>query len=279
MTKFTKKVMLMALVVAVLLMFLYPFIWVLSASFQSNTTIIKGQVRLIPKKFVLANYIPLFTSEYGVKFFYRYLLNSIIVGIPTALLSTFIATISAYSLSRYDMPGKEIFAKFLLFIYVFPVTLMIIPVESLMSTLRLVNKREGLILIHSALAVPFSTWLLRSFFDAVPQELEEAAKVDGCSKFRAFGTIVFPLAAPGVATVFIYSLVTSWGEYLFASILIQSDAHKTVPLGLAMYTTEQYIEWGQLLAGTVVTFLPLLMIFIPLSGYFIKGFLEGAIKL
>lgn len=279
MRRSTRSVVLGAVVVVVLLFFLYPYLWILSGSFQSNTTIIKGQVSFIPKKPTLENYIPLFTSQYGIKFFYRYLMNSHYVGIPSALLSTVIAAISAYSLSRFRFPGREVFARLLLMVYVFPVTLMIIPIEGLMASLGLVNKKEALILIHMALSVPFGTWLLRSFFDAVPRDIEEAAAVDGCSRFRTFVSVVFPLAAPGAATVFIYSLVTSWGEYLFASILIQSDVQKTVPLGLAMYTTEQYIEWGQLLAGTTIAFVPLLMIFMPLSGYFIKGFLEGAVKL
>ena len=273
------KTITISLVILVLLFFLYPYMWVITASLQSDSTIFNGNVKFIPDEASLENYIPLFTSEYGINFFFKYLLNSIYVGLPTAILSTIIAAMSAYSLSRYPIPGKEIFAKLLLLIYVFPTVLMILPVEGIMAHFKLINTKLSLIIIHTALAVPFCTWLLRSFFEAVPKDIEEAAIVDGCGKFRTFISIILPLTAPGVVTVFIYSLVSSWGEYLFASILIRSNELKTLPLGLAMYTTDQYIEWGKLLAGTVVIFVPLLIIFIPLSRYFIKGFLEGAIKL
>jgi len=158
------------------------------------------------------------------------------------------------------------------------VVLVALPINQTMAKIGLADSRLGLVLIHTALAAPFCTWLLRSFFDSIPREIEESAAVDGANRIQSLIRIVLPLAAPGVLTVGVYSLVSSWGEYMFASILISSDSLKTLPLGIAMYTSEQYIEWGQLLGGTVLTFLPLLLIFMPLSKYFLRGFLEGAIK-
>lgn len=198
MRRSTRSVVLGAVVVVVLLFFLYPYLWILSGSFQSNTTIIKGQVSFIPKKPTLENYIPLFTSQYGIKFFYRYLMNSLYVGIPSALLSTVIAAISAYSLSRFRFPGREVFARLLLMVYVFPVTLMIIPIEGLMASLGLVNKKEALILIHMALSVPFGTWLLRSFFDAVPSAISKKRRLwMGAAGSERLSQLCFPWRLPG----------------------------------------------------------------------------------
>jgi multiple sugar transport system permease protein len=166
----------------------------------------------------------------------------------------------------------------MLFIYVFPVVLLALPINETMAKFRLTDSRLGIILIHTALATPFCTWLLRSFFDSIPRAIEESAAVDGANKLQSLIWVVFPLAAPGVLTAAVYSLISSWGEQMFASILISSDSMKTLPLGIAMYTSEQYIEWGQLLAGTVLTFIPLLLIFMPLSKHFLQGFMEGALK-
>lgn len=255
-----------------------PFIWVIIGSFHSSQEILTGSVKLIPSNPTVKNYIPLFASELGIKNFHRYIINSLIVGISTAFLSSIVSSLGAYGLSRFDFPGRDVLARFMLFIYVFPTVLVAVPVNETMAQFHLVDNLFGIILIHTALAAPFATWLLRSFFDSIPQVIEESASVDGASQLQSMFYIVLPLAAPGVVTAGVYALVSSWGEYLFVSILVSSDANKTLPLGIGMYTADQYIEWGQLLAGTVLTFLPLFLIFLPLSKYFIKGFTEGAIK-
>lgn len=255
-----------------------PFIWVIIGSFHSSQEILTGSVKLIPSNPTVKNYIPLFASELGIKNFHRYIINSLIVGISTAFLSSIVSSLGAYGLSRFDFPGRDVLARFMLFIYVFPTVLVAVPVHETMAQFHLVDNLFGIILIHTALAAPFATWLLRSFFDSIPQVIEESASVDGASQLQSMFYIVLPLAAPGVVTAGVYALVSSWGEYLFVSILVSSDANKTLPLGIGMYTADQYIEWGQLLAGTVLTFLPLFLIFLPLSKYFIKGFTEGAIK-
>lgn len=257
---------------------LAPFIWVFIGSLHPTQQILTGDVTFIPDNPTLKNYIPLFASELGIKNFHRYIVNSLIVGLGTALLSSIISSVGAYGLSRYEFRGKNVLARLMLFVYVFPVILVALPVHQMMARVNLADSRLGIILIHTALAAPFCTWLLRSFFDSIPNVIEESAAVDGASQLQSMFYIVLPLAAPGVITAGVYALVSSWGEYLFVSILINSDSVKTLPLGIGMYTAEQYIEWGQLLAGTVLVFLPLFLIFLPLSRYFIQGFMEGAIK-
>jgi multiple sugar transport system permease protein len=277
-SKSIKRILIYAAVCIFLFVCVFPFAWVLTGSFHNLSQIMKGQVHWIPREPTLENYIPLFFSKMGIKNFPIYILNSLIIGCATAVLSSIVAALGGYGLSRYDFYGKDALSRMMLFIYVFPVVLLALPINDTMAWMRLVNSRLGIILIHTALAAPFCTWLLRSFFDSIPKEIEESAAVDGANKIQALMRIVLPLAAPGVLVAAVYSLVSSWGEYMFASILISSDSLKTLPLGIAMYTSEQYIEWGQMLGGTVLTFLPLLLIFMPLSKRFLQGFIEGALK-
>jgi multiple sugar transport system permease protein len=273
-----KRLLLYLAVLVFLFVCLFPFGWVLTGSFHSLAQIMEGQIHWIPKHPTLENYIPLFFSKMGIKNFPVYILNSLMIGCATAVLSSIIAALGGYGLSRYEFYGRDVLSRMMLFIYVFPVVLLALPINESMAKLRLVDSRLGIILIHAALAAPFCTWLLRSFFDSIPKAIEESAAVDGANKIQTLIWIVLPLAAPGVLTAAVYSLVSSWGEQMFASILISSDTMKTLPLGIAMYTSEQYIEWGQLLAGTVLTFVPLLLIFMPLSKHFLQGFMEGALK-
>jgi ABC-type glycerol-3-phosphate transport system permease component len=273
-----KRILLYLAVLVFLFVCLFPFSWVLTGSFHTLSQIMKGQIHWIPKDPTIENYIPLFFSKLGIKNFPVYILNSLLIGSATAVLSSIIAAFGGYGLSRYEFYGRDVLSRMMLFIYVFPVVLLALPINETMAKLRLTDSRLGIILIHTALATPFCTWLLRSFFDSIPKAIEESAAVDGANKIQSLIWIVFPLAAPGVLTAAVYSLISSWGEQMFASILISSDSMKTLPLGIAMYTSEQYIEWGQLLAGTVLTFVPLLLIFMPLSKHFLQGFMEGALK-
>jgi ABC-type glycerol-3-phosphate transport system permease component len=200
------------------------------------------------------------------------------VSIGTALLSVLIASLGGYGLARYQYPGRGILTQSMLFIYVFPTVLLLIPIYRMFLNLKLLDTHLGLIIIYTALAAPFCTWLLTSFFKTIPIELEEAASIDGASKMTIFLKITFPLAASGIVAVAVYSFIISWGEYMFASILLSSSGNRTAPLGLATLTAEQYIEWGPLLAGSILIILPVIVLFFPVARQFIKGVMGGAIK-
>lgn len=274
----TQTMILYAGVSLLLFINLFPFYLVFIGSLQPHADILRGATKLIPVNFTLKNYVVLFRISGGSPFS-TFVLNSLKVAIGAALLSTVVATIGAYGLSRYQFYGKEVIGRMLLLVYVFPTIIVVLPVYDLMAKLRLVDNHLGLILIHTALAAPFCTWLLRSFFDSVPHELEEAGLVDGCGKWKAFLHIVVPISAAGILTTAIYSMVASWGEYTFVMTLIDSGSKKTVPLGLSAYMqTYGNIEWGKLLAGTALNVIPILAIFLPLVRFFLKGFMEGALK-
>lgn len=272
------SLILLVVLIIILLIDLFPFYWVFVSSLQPNIDILTGKTKLFPKKVTLKNYADLLLETAGVTAFRHYILNSLKVSFGVALFSTVISILGAYGLSRYQFYGREFIGRMLLFIYVFPTILIIIPVYEIMSKLHLVDTHLSLILIHTTIAAPFCTWLLRSFFDSVPYELEEAAAIDGCGKFQAFFRITLPLSAPGIFTAGIYAMITSWGEYIFVLIMINSGTKKTVPLALAAYMSHVDIQWGRLLAGSALNVIPILMIFLPLTKYFLKGFLEGALK-
>jgi len=275
-----KPVTIIFIIAILVLLFtdLFPFYWTAISSLQPNLEIMKGTTQLIPKKITLKNYKDLLFESSGFTAFRNYIFNSLKVSLSVAILSIIISVFGAYGLSHYDFWGKEFIHKFLLFIYVFPTILIILPVYAIFSKFHLVDTHISLILVHTTLASPFCTWLLRSFFDSVPKELEEAAIIDGCSRFYAVVRVTIPLAAPGILTAGIYAMVSSWGEYIFVQILINSGSKKTVPLALAGYMGHVDVQWGRLLAGSVLNVIPILIIFLPLTKSFLKGFMEGALK-
>lgn len=257
---------------------LFPFYWVFVSSLQPNIEILTGRTKAFPKDVTLENYVNLLFETAGVTAFRHYILNSLKVSVPVALISILVSVLGAYGLSHFHFWGKNIIARALLFAYVFPTIVIVVPAYGVMTRLRLVDTHLALILMHTALVSPFCVWLLRSFFESIPTELEEAAELDGCSRFKAFLRVVFPLSLPGVLAAGVFALVTSWGEYLFALVLIDSGTKKTVPLALSAYMSHVDIQWGRLLAGCALNVAPVLLIFLPLVKYFMKGLIEGALK-
>lgn len=272
------RVMMYIAVCIYIIITVLPFFLVLDASFQNEWAIKTGAFKLIPREVTLQNYIDLLFETSGVTAFRNNLVNSLKVGVGACVLSITISVIGAYGLSRYQFPGKEGIARAMLFMYVFPTILAIYPIYSVLATLKLIDTHLGLILVHTTLVAPFCIWLMRSFFDAIPKEIEEAAKVDGASRWRIILTIIIPLAAPGILAAGMYALIYSWGEYMFSSILINSGTKKTIPLALAAYMSHTDQKWGRLLAGCSLNFVPLLIIFMPLLKNFLKGFMAGAVK-
>jgi len=265
-------------VIALLLIILFPVVYIFISSFKPLRELIMSGTGFFPQKPTLANYVSLIFVRTPIRNFPVFLLNSLKVSIGTALLSVLIASLGGYGLARYQYPGRGILTQSMLFIYVFPTVLLLIPIYRMFLNLKLLDTHLGLIIIYTALAAPFCTWLLTSFFKTIPIELEEAASIDGASKMTIFLKITFPLAASGIVAVAVYSFIISWGEYMFASILLSSSGNRTAPLGLATLTAEQYIEWGPLLAGSILIILPVIVLFFPVARQFIKGVMGGAIK-
>lgn len=252
----------------------FPFYWMLVSSFKTPPEIIRIPPTLIPKSFTLAHYVNLFAySDYP-----RYLRNSVAVALATMALTVGLAAPAAYAIYRLRLPGRDQILWAILAAYIFPGTLLLVPLYRLLSVFRLVNTLTALVVVNVTFAAPFAVWLLRAFFQTIPEELEEAAAIDGAGRIRTMLRIIIPLSLPGLATVAIYAFITSWTEFVFSSILINEDARRTLPVGLAGIIGQYQVDWGQLTAGAVVTTLPVLIFFALVGRWFVEGLTQGAAR-
>ena len=266
-------------VVVALILFssLWLFIYIFASSFKPLGEIMT-KPKFLPRNPIIDNYILLLVSKAPTRNFPLFIANSLILSLTAAILSGIIATLAAYGFTRYQYPGKKIIQKALLFTYIFPTIILLVPLYKVFTSLILLDNYLGLVIVFTALTSPFCTWILISFFERIPKEIEEAAYVDGASRFQTFIRILLPVSAPGVMTAATYAFITNWGEYMFTSIFIRSNMKKTITLGIVEFTSEQSIEWGRLLASSVIVIIPVILLFLPVSVKFIKGFTAGAVK-
>jgi ABC-type glycerol-3-phosphate transport system permease component len=209
----------------------------------------------------------------------RYFLNSVIVATSTMLVSTAFAAFAGYSLARLQYPGKGLIDKSILFVYVIPPILLVVPIYLLIVRLHLQDTYVSVILAHTLFAVPFGSWLLRGFFRSVPIELEDASRVDGAGRLATLFRVVLPVSAPGVAGVAMFACVGSWDEFLFASIFISSNEMNTLPIGIySLVGSYGETQWGNLLAASTIATLPMFVIFLVLQRWLVQGLSAGAIK-
>ena len=205
-------------------------------------------------------------------------LNSVLMAMATIVVATTLSSFIAYGATRLRFRGKTTLVASMLFAYMFPPLMLVIPMSALFRIAGLADSLWGLLIAHLAISLPLAVWLLWGFFKSMPFDLEEAAMVDGCSQFGAFIKVVLPLSAPGLITVGIFSFLLSWADYVFALILIMSDDRKTLPVGLASMLGAQDLRWGEILAGATLIALLLFVIFMFCYRYFVAGLTAGALK-
>ena len=266
----------LAFVVLVVLM-IWPFIYIFISSFKPLAEIM-SRAHVFPVDPTLRNYETLLFARTPLRDFPRIIVNTLIVAGATAVVTVVISSMASYAIARDRKMSGGMVPKALLFIYVFPTIILVVPIYQMLVSIGLWDSLASLVIVYTALASPFCTWLLVSFFQSVPKQLEESAEIDGAGSFTIFFRVVLPLAVPGIVTVAMYAFITAWGEYLFALVLINSSSLKTAALGLASFTAEQYIEWGPLLAGSILIMVPVFVLFLPIAKIFIKGFIAGALK-
>ena len=263
----------LAMVVLTVLV-LGPLYWITTSAFKGREEIIRSVPTLFPETWTLSNFERLFTAtEYTV-----FLTNSLIIAVATTLVTVLVSLCAAYGLYRVRVPGSGKIAGVVLLSYMIPGTLLIVPLYRTLSELELIDTYAGLVLVNVAFTAPFCTWLLRGFILAVPVEIDEAAALDGAGPIRTMVRIVLPLMAPGVATVTVYSFVFAWTEFVFASQFIVSDALQTLPIGLNAIVGQYTVDWGLVMAGTLFTLLPTVLLFLFVGKYFVGGLIAGATK-
>lgn len=256
-----------------------PMVWMVSTAIKPRTAVFQEPTAIIPSNATLDNFIrvtqPLTPSG---RYFGTYFLNSTIVSVASAALSVVVAAPAAYAFSRFRFPGKQVAYFSVLARNMFPLIVFLIPLFTLMTALRLTNTYGGLIIAYLTFTLPLSIWLLKGFFDAIPPELERAARIDGCSRFGAFIRIILPLTTPGLAATAIYSFVQAWNEFPYALNLAFSTQMRTLPVGMTFFFSENSSDWTGLMATAVIISVPVVIIFMILQRFFVSALTQGAVK-
>ena len=268
-----RKAVLFTLVLVAIVYSFFPVYWMIISSFRDDASLY-ADVSLLPGPFDLVNYeVLLGLTDYPTWFF-----NSIMVAMGTVCITLVVAVLIAYSVTRLRFRGKTLIVGTMLYAYMFPPMMLAIPLFSLFVRIGIDDTRFSLMISHCTLTLPLGVWLLWGFFKQIPADVEEAAMVDGCSRIKAFILVVLPLTMPGVVTVAIFSFLLSWTDYTFALVMIGTDSLKTLPAGLDTMVGLYELRWGELMAGSTLIALPLLVMFMFLSRYFISGLAAGAVK-
>jgi multiple sugar transport system permease protein len=267
--------LLLALIFLLALVNIYPIYQMVVTSLLPFDRLLEGAALGLPSVLTLENY----REVIGRGPLPRYFLNSVVVATCTMLLSTAVSVFAGYSLARLHYPGKNVIDKTILFVYIIPPILLVVPIYLLIVRAHLQDTLFSVILAHTLFAVPFGSWLLRGFFRSVPTELEDASRVDGAGRLATLFQVVLPVSAPGVAAVAMFAFVGSWDEFLFASIFIHSNEMNTLPIGIySLVGSYGETQWGNLLAASTIATLPMFAIFLVLQRWLVQGLSAGAVK-
>ncbi|HXD98048.1 MAG TPA: carbohydrate ABC transporter permease [Candidatus Acidoferrum sp.] len=269
-----EKTLAYGVLVALALAVLFPFYWMIITSFKNEDQMRSVVSMFWPKPFAVENYRQLlakteFAAWYG---------NSVFVAVSSTLLATAVGTIGAYALARLKFRGRGFMASATLITYLVPPSILFIPLYKQMQGLGMANSLSGLIAAYPSFTVPFVTWLLMGYFESIPEELEEAAMIDGATRFGAFYRVVLPLSAPGVLAAGLYAFTQAWNEFLYALVFITDGRLRTLPVGLASFITGDVYGWGYLMSGAVLTTLPVIAAYIYLQKYMVDGLTAGGVK-
>lgn len=260
-------------VLAIVAFALAPYAWMIITSLKVNSEIIRFPVTYWPEQITFEHYRMLFSrTTFGGN-----LVNSLIIATGAMMTGILVAVPAAYAFSRFRFIGRRFLMIQFLVINMFPIVLLIIPLFVLMRTLGLIDTYFGIVIGHSTFAIPFAIWMMTSYMNSVPTELDEAAIVDGASRLQTIWLIILPLTMPGIVTTGIYIFVTSWNEYLFAMMLSGQNV-RTVTVALQLFIGEFSIQWGLLTAGGTIVAIPVTILFLMVQRRLVGGLTAGAVK-
>jgi multiple sugar transport system permease protein len=262
------------LLAAFVIFALFPLFWLLKVSITPNDLLYGEGVRLWPSRSTADHYASVIAHSQFPLFFR----NSVIVATTTAVFSTLLAAAAGYGFSRFQFRGKYWIVGLMLVSQMFPLVMIIAPIFRLLKPLGLTNSLTGLVIVYTAFNVPFASFLMQSFFDAIPKDLEEAAMLDGANRFAAFRRIIVPLTLPGLAATLGFVFTAAWSELLFALMLNSSSAASTFPVGLLAFVSKFSVDFGQMMAAGVLALLPVCIFFVFIQRYLVQGLTAGAVK-
>ena len=265
--------------VVILLYTAMPMAWMLLTSIKSGFAAMQFPPQWLPKEPTLASYEKLLDPSNSVgQDFLRFFWNSLFVATMTTVLAVIVAVPAAYAFSRFDFPGRKFLFFAVLLRNMFPAVIFLVPLFILMRLLGLVNTHGSLILTYLTFGLPLAIWLLKGFYDNIPYQLEQAARIDGATRFQAFLLIVMPLSAPGIIATAIYSFIGAWNEYIFAYTFLNKNEQLTLPVGIQRFFSENTTDFPGLMAASFMMSVPVVVLFLLLQRYFVRALTEGAVK-
>lgn len=263
---------------AVLLLFvaisLYPVLNVVSISLRPGDRLRSTDLAIIPADWTVASYVALFTEQP----FLRWLGNSLAVSTAVTLTGVALASTAGYAFSRFRFIGRRATMLAILTTQMFPATMLLLPLYVLIARLGLVDTWIGLMIFYTATALPFCVWQMKGFYDTIPASLEEAARIDGCSRAQAFWHVVLPLATPGLVITALFSFMTAWSEYIVAAQVMQNEEMFTLPLGIKGFQASLSSQWGLYAAASILVSIPVVAVFLAFSKYLVNGLTVGSVK-
>lgn len=252
----------------------FPFLWMAVSSIKVLKELYTIPPTWLPEHPTLRNYAHvLFDSNIP-----RYFLNSVVISVGSTVLAMALAIFASYGFARFRFRGKTFYQSFVLVGQLLPTAAIIVPLFVTLRYLHLVNTYLGLILVYMIITLPLSVWMLTSYFKAIPVELEEAAIIDGASRLGVLFRITLPLSIPGLVAVMVYAFVTTWNEFIFALCFAQDASVKTLPIGLAEFSTEFNTDWGAVMAASMIMTVPIAVLFLSMQKLFVGGLMAGATK-
>ncbi len=270
----TRQSLIVGISVLSAVLILVPVLWMISAGLRPIKEILSYPPTLLPKMLTFRYFERILASPT----YQHYFLNSAVLALTTLVLALVLGSLAAYGFSRYRFPGGKAMLMGILALLMLPRVTLIVPYFRLAHVVGLYDTLPGLIIVNTAFLLPMSTWLLKGYFDSLPEELEEAAMVDGCVRLQALWKIVLPLAIPGLIGVGTFAFIGSWNEYLLAVVLTETPRAQTLTVGLAAFFGEYVRDWNGIMALSTVATLPLVAIFVFLQRWVVHGLSSGAIK-
>ena len=257
-----------------LIFFILPMVWIIYSSFRTQASIFSGKVIPPLNEFTLENY----ETILSVTDYPTYFLNSFKIAMAVSVISLICSIIGAYGLSRFKIRGQNAIIMGIFSTQMFPQVLLIIPLYLIVFSMQILDKVIGVVFGQLILVLPFSIWMLKGYFDSIPVDIDDSARIDGCNIFRRLLHIILPLGAPGIMVAGFYSFVVSWGDYLIVSIISQSQRTATATLVIQRLSSALLIRWGQVAAAAVLTIVPTIILFSLVQKRLVEGLTAGAIK-
>jgi len=252
----------------------FPVVWMISSSFKKNSEIFAYPPSLLTDGFSADAYLSILTDPDKLRFFE----NSYFVALSVTALTLAVAVLAAYAFSRYEFAGRKSLNLIILSVQAVPPITLLIPFFSLIVTLGLYNTYQGLILTYMVFTLPYAIIMMTAYFNTLPKELDEAAKIDGASPLKILTRVILPISVPAMVSVGTYTFMIAWNEYLFALTLTRTEDMRTVPIGIQLLMGQMSYEWNEMMAMSVLGALPILLLFLFFQRYFIGGLTAGGIK-